>query len=93
MGTWELSERFWVGPKKTYGVWLSWDGWRGPTFIQAIPNGSQDYTGKELYTRNQCIRHQGIVASGGTFKTLWEYGADIYNPHDVWIQFKIFGLD
>ncbi|MFI0736633.1 hypothetical protein ACH4PU_00785 [Streptomyces sp. NPDC021100] len=87
---WNWDGEFWVGPKTTLPVWIGWGSWLGPTYIQAMPISP---TGKKLFVMDQAMRNLGNVVSGTTIQGNWQFGADIYNPNDVWVSFRLFGLD
>ncbi|GAA0455920.1 hypothetical protein GCM10009544_18310 [Streptomyces stramineus] len=89
--SWDVTQPFWVKAKQWFPVWI-WIGLPGEwtyTTIQARPIGSTDQWFKPLFVMDQGVRAVGVTSAG---KPKWEYGADVYNPNDVSVQFTLHGV-
>ncbi|WP_405978929.1 hypothetical protein [Streptomyces sp. NBC_00158] len=86
---WDLTSPYYVGPKGTVPVWVTFGSpgqWRY-TYIQARPYPNT--LKQPLFVMNQAVRVDSSSLGGPVG---WGFGADVYNPNDVWIQFTLHGV-
>ena len=90
---WEFGS-YRIQPHDTIPVYITWNGyWQGPQFMQAKPNAwATDTIGNPIFIMDQAVvTHGSHVQPGGTIKSDYDYGCDVHNPSNKWLDFKMTG--